>query len=63
MSEFDKIHTKLDQIEDKLDRHLERLSRAETDISWVKGYFKIGFSSLLTILIGLLLYILTGQRE
>lgn len=46
--ELSRIGTRLERMEEhlvrvgeKLDNHLERVSGAEKDISWMKGYIKI----------------------
>lgn len=55
--DFDRIHTKLDSIEVKLDDHLERLSKAENSIEWLKTHLK-GISTIgLTIIISALGYV------
>ena len=38
---LDHIDNKLDSISVKLDNHLERLSKAEEAIHWMKGHIKI----------------------
>lgn len=45
----DRIYNQLDRIEDKLDSHLERLSKAEEAIIWMKGHVKISITILVTI--------------
>ena len=39
--EFNRIHKKLDTIETKIDGHLERLSRAETAIGFIRTHLSI----------------------
>lgn len=39
--EFNRIHNKLDRIDNKLDNHLSRLSKAEEAIIWIRGHLKI----------------------
>lgn len=51
----DHLDGRLDKLEGKLDNHLERISRAETSIEWLKGHSKIS----LTVLISVLGYLLT----
>ncbi len=41
MDKLDDIKTSLSRIEDKLDSHLERISRAEESIVWLKGHVKL----------------------
>lgn len=38
---FDGLDRKLERVEAKLDNHLDRLSRAEASIEWLKGNVKI----------------------
>ncbi len=40
---------RLDKLEDKLDNHLERISKAETTIDHLKGSAKISITVLLSI--------------
>jgi archaellum component FlaC len=41
MDKLDDIKNSLSRIEDKLDSHLERISRAEESIVWLKGHVKL----------------------
>ena len=43
---IDKLDGKIDRLDRKLDSHLERISRAEEAIIWMKGHIRM------TILIG-----------
>lgn len=38
---FDGLDRKLERVEAKLDNHLDRLSRAEASIEWLRGNVKI----------------------
>lgn len=38
---FDNLDNKFERIESKLDNHLERLSRAEASIEWLRGNVKV----------------------
>ena len=38
---------RFDRIEDKLDNHLDRLSKAEEAIEWTKGHLKISTTFVL----------------
>jgi len=40
-AEFNRINSKLDVMNNKLDDHLGRLSKAEEAITWMKGHIKI----------------------
>lgn len=46
------LDTRLDRIEEKLGDHLERISKAEEAITWIKGHLKISVSLLLAALSG-----------
>lgn len=48
-SRFDGLDRKLERVETKLDNHLERLSRAEASIEWLKGNTKIIITVILTV--------------
>jgi hypothetical protein len=47
------IDARFDRMENKVDSHLERISKAEASIEWIKGHIKIGTSLLLTALAGM----------
>ena len=47
------LDSRLDRIEDKLDNHLGRISKAEEAIMWMKGHLKIATTFFLTIVSGL----------
>jgi hypothetical protein len=49
----DHIDGRLDKLEDKLDNHLERISKAETDISWLRGHAKLVLTIFTATLSGL----------
>jgi archaellum component FlaC len=38
---FDSLDNKFERVEAKLDNHLDRLSRAEASIEWLRGHSKI----------------------
>lgn len=38
---FDNLDHKFERIESKLDNHLDRLSRAEASIEWLRGNVKV----------------------
>ncbi len=46
------IVDQLTRIEEKLDRYQERISKAEADISWIKGFIKVSTSLLITAVAG-----------
>lgn len=39
--EFNRLHSRFDKVEEKLDSHLDRLSRAEEAIQWLKGHVNL----------------------
>lgn len=44
------INARLDRIEEKLDQHLERSLKTETDVHWIKGAAKTSFAFLTAII-------------
>lgn len=40
-SRFDSLDGRLERVESKLDSHLERLSKAEASIEWLRGNAKV----------------------
>lgn len=46
---FDALDSRLDRVEYKLDSHLERLSKAEASIEWLRGHAKIVTTVILTV--------------
>ena len=46
--QLDRIERKVMEMDQKLDTHLERLSKAETSIEWLKGSVKIAITMMLT---------------
>lgn len=61
---LDKIESKIEKADAKLDNHLERISKAETDISWLRGHAKLTVTLILTALSGLTLaayQLITGK--
>lgn len=49
------LDTRLDKLEGKLDNHLERISKAEVSIDWLRGHVKISTTFVLSALTGLAL--------
>lgn len=49
---LDTIDTHFNRIEGKLDDHLERISKAEIGIDWLKGCVRIGVTILVATLTG-----------
>lgn len=43
------IKARLDRIEDKLDRYLEKSAQQDVEIKWVKGYIKVSISAIIAI--------------
>lgn len=50
----DHIDNRMDKFDNKLDNHLERLSKTEEAISWLKGHVKVSTTILITF-IGLMI--------
>lgn len=48
------LDTRFDRIEEKLDNHLERLSKAEVTIEWLRGHSKI-YITIILATVGFLL--------
>ena len=49
-----RLESRLEKIEDKLDKHLEIVATNRADLHWVKGYIKIGLSAIMAIILGLI---------
>ncbi len=49
----DHLDSRLDRVEGKLDSHLERIAKAETDLSWVRGHVKIVTTVAVTVFTGM----------
>ncbi len=47
------LDARLDKIEDKLDNHLERISKAEASIEWIKGHLRVSVSIFIAALTGM----------
>lgn len=47
---LDDLGTRLDRIESKLDDHLQRVTKAESDIGWIRGYVRIGTTIFLAVI-------------
>lgn len=47
------LDNRIDRLETKLDDHLDRISKAEESIHWLKGHVKISISVLLAFITGL----------
>ena len=47
------LAARLDRIEAKLDDHLERVSKAEKDIEWLRGHLRISTAVFLAVVGGL----------
>lgn len=44
-----RIERRLDKIEDKIDSHLEKVTKNTADIKWVQGYIKVSLSALIAV--------------
>lgn len=49
----DHLDERIDRLENKLDDHLGRISKAEESIEWLKGHVKVSISILLAFVTGL----------
>lgn len=47
--QLNKISNKLDSIDSKLDAHLERISKAEEAILWIRGHLRVSTTIFLAI--------------
>lgn len=60
--ELDTLHEhldkRLDRIEGKLDSHLERITKAEADVSTIRGQMKLGLTGIMTLLSAAITYLL-----
>jgi hypothetical protein len=45
---LERVEARLDRIESKLDVHLDRVSRAETNIAWLRGHVQIATAIFLS---------------
>lgn len=57
---LDAIGTRLDRIESKLDDHLQRVTKAESAIEWLRGHARISTTVFLAV-IGALGTVLLNQ--
>ena len=57
----DHIDNRFDKLDDKLTSHLDRISKTEESIIWLKGHVKISTTLLITIIGVVVSYILTLQ--
>ena len=53
---------RFDRLEEKLEKYSEKVTRAETDLEWMKGGIKVGLG-LITAIIGTLVSILFGKHQ
>lgn len=47
---LDAIGTRLDRIETKLDDHLQRVTKAESTIEWLRGHARISTTIFLAVI-------------
>ena len=57
MNQIDTIVERLERIEAKLDSHLERVTKAETNINWIQGHLKISTAIALSAVGGMATFI------
>lgn len=55
--EFNKLHARFDKLDDKIDNHLERISKAEEAIEWLRGHVKITTAIVLAVIGAVITYI------
>jgi len=55
---IERMDARLDRIEQKLDNHLERVSKAETSIQWLQGHVKIATTVFISALGGMALVLI-----
>jgi hypothetical protein len=60
------LDRRLDSLEEKLDSHLERISKAETNIEWIRGYLRVGVTIAITgvsSLCGIIYHLFMGKGQ
>lgn len=60
---LDRIEVTQDRVEMKIDLHADRIVRAETDITWVKGSVKTALTLILTVVGSIITWLLTGVHK
>jgi hypothetical protein len=50
---LDRLEDKQDNLADKMDGHLERISKAEESIEWIRGHLRIGTSLVIAAITGM----------
>lgn len=43
------IDDRMDKLESKLDSHLQRITKVETEVNWLRGSIKFGLTAIITI--------------
>jgi len=49
------VDSRFDRVENKIDNHLERLSKAEESIIWIRGHLKISTSLFMAVVLAAIL--------
>ena len=57
---FDRVEDSLVRVDEKLDTHLERISKAEASIEWLRGHAKISITIVLAIVSSLIGLVING---
>ena len=57
---FDRVEDSLVRVDGKLDTHLDRISKAEASIDWLRGHAKISITIVLAIVSSLLGLVING---
>lgn len=52
------VDARFDRVENKIDDHLARLSKAEEAIVWIRGHLRISTGVFLSVVTALILYYL-----
>jgi hypothetical protein len=61
MTQLDRVEQKIDKVTEKLDGHLERISKAETSIMWIQGHLKLTTTIVITIVSAIVIALLNGE--
>jgi len=56
--EFERVHRKLDGIDEKLDGFTSSIVEAKRDIHWISGHLKVATAIGITVVSGIILYLL-----
>jgi len=51
---LEKLEQRFDKLDEKLDEHVERVAKLETDVSWLSGSLKTSLGFILSLTVGLI---------